>query len=195
LRINGAEIQFIVEEDLFMLDKLLPNVPLLVNWAASGSGAYGGFAFDDEFGTTRYFGFNYCAIGYTAFRFKEFMGNDLAFEIPNTTTRLYARSTSGGTAIWSNTPLLDFQLVQVLIGNAGYEKTYLYPGEILSSRSILQPYEFFWTDVLLVTTTISTSAISFLDENDLRVYFLLSTSGYDSSIILTPYPLNERVEF
>ena len=195
LSINSAEIQFIVEEDLFVLDKLLPNVPLLVDWAAMGSGAYGGFAFDDEFGTTRYFGFNYCAKGYTAFRFKEFMGDNLAFEMPNTKTRLYARQLSGGTAIWSNTSLPDFQFIEVLIGNAGYEKIYLYPSEILSSRSILEPYEFFWTDVLLVTTTISTNAISFLDENGLRIYFLLSISGYDGSIILTPYPLNERVEF
>jgi len=74
IRINGAEIQFIVEEDLFLLDELRPEKPLLVDWFAMGSGAYGGFAFDDESGTTRYFGFNYCAAGFTAFRWKEFDG-------------------------------------------------------------------------------------------------------------------------
>ena len=74
IRINGAEIRFIVEEDLFVLDELHPKKPLLVDWAAMGSGAYGGFAFDDENGTTRYFGFNYCAAGFTAFRWMEFDG-------------------------------------------------------------------------------------------------------------------------
>jgi len=72
LGISGAEIRFIVEEELFALDELHPNTPLLVDWAARGSGAYDGFSFDDEFGVTRYFGFNYCAVGGTAFRFLEF---------------------------------------------------------------------------------------------------------------------------
>jgi len=78
IKINGAEIQFIVEGDLFVLDELRPDMPLLVDWAAMGSGAYGGFAFDDEFGVTRYFGFNYCAAGFTAFRYVEFMADDIA---------------------------------------------------------------------------------------------------------------------
>jgi len=75
IRINGAEIMFIVEADLFALDNLQPNTPLLVDWFAMGSMAYGGFAFDDENGVTRYFGFNYCAAGFTAFRWMEFDGD------------------------------------------------------------------------------------------------------------------------
>jgi len=76
IRINGTEteIVFIVEEDLFVLDKLLPETPFLADWAAVGSRAYGGFAFDDENGIKRYFGFNYCAAGLTAFRYMEFDG-------------------------------------------------------------------------------------------------------------------------
>jgi len=81
IRINGAEIEFIVEEDLFILDELSPNVPFLVDWAAMGSMAYGGFAFDDEDGVTRYFGFNYDARGYTAFRIREFMTNSTTMRI------------------------------------------------------------------------------------------------------------------
>jgi len=74
IRINGAEIMFIIEEDLFFLDELLPETPLLVDWIAMGSMAYGGFALEDENSVTRYFAFNYDAAGYTAFRFREFEG-------------------------------------------------------------------------------------------------------------------------
>jgi len=74
IKINGAEVMFTVEEDLLALDVLLPESPLLVDWVATGSMAYGGFAFDDENGTTRYFAFNYDAKGFTAFRWMEFDG-------------------------------------------------------------------------------------------------------------------------
>jgi len=74
IQISGAEIRFIVEKDLFALDELFPETPLIVDWRAMGSGAYGGFAFDDENGTTRYVGFNYCAVGDNAFRWIEFDG-------------------------------------------------------------------------------------------------------------------------
>lgn len=72
IRISGAEIEFVVEYDIFLLETLLPEIPLMVDWRASGSMAYGGFAFDDENGATRYFAFNYAAMGDTAFRFREF---------------------------------------------------------------------------------------------------------------------------
>ena len=72
LRICGAEIQFVVKEELFAVDTLSPHNPLRVNWFAAGSGAYGGFAFDDQYGTTWHIGFNYCAIGETAFRWRVF---------------------------------------------------------------------------------------------------------------------------
>ena len=58
IKINGAEVMFIVEEDLLALDVLLPETPLLVDWTATGSMAYGGFAFEDENGLIRYFAFN-----------------------------------------------------------------------------------------------------------------------------------------
>jgi hypothetical protein len=190
ISINGAEIQFIVEEDLFVLDELLPNTPLLVDWVALGSGAYGGFAFDDENGVTRYFGFNYDAAGDTAFRFKEFSAYDFVFEFPSIGIRLYTRLLSGGVIIWSNTRLPDFELVEVLVGNAEGEDIYLYPGEVLLSIGALEPGIVFWVDIALSGATIPTSAISFLDEKGVRIYFLLSLSGYDGSIDLALYPLD-----
>jgi len=72
IRINGAEIEFVVEYDIFSLETLLPETPFMVDWRALGSMVYGGFAFDDENGVTRYFAFNYAAMGDTAFRFREF---------------------------------------------------------------------------------------------------------------------------
>jgi len=74
LRISGAEIEFIVERNLFSLDELPYETPLFVDWVARGSGAYSGFAFDDEHGTVRHFAFNYCAAGFSAFRYREFDG-------------------------------------------------------------------------------------------------------------------------
>lgn len=74
LRISGAEIAFIVKSDLFSLDELPPETPLFVDWGARGSGAYSGFSFDDEHGAVRYFAFNYCAAGFSAFRYMEFDG-------------------------------------------------------------------------------------------------------------------------
>ena len=83
IRICGAEILFIVKEDLFLLSELLPETPLLVDWRAIGSMRYGGFALEDESGVTRYFAFNYAASGYTAFRFREFEGGlTLDYDVP-----------------------------------------------------------------------------------------------------------------
>jgi len=86
IKINGEEIMFIVEEDLVALDILLPSTPLVVDWTATGSMAYGGFAFDDENGTTRYFAFNYDAEGLTAFRWMEFDGRFSVFDESQETT-------------------------------------------------------------------------------------------------------------
>jgi len=74
IEINGAEIEFIVEEDLFVIDELAPNTPFVVHWMARGSMPHRGFAFDDENGNSRYFMFHYDARGYTAFSFGEFDG-------------------------------------------------------------------------------------------------------------------------
>ena len=75
IEINGAEIEFIVEEDLFVIDELVPFQPFVVHWMARGSMPHRGFAFDDENGISRYFMFHYDARGYTAFRFGEFYGD------------------------------------------------------------------------------------------------------------------------
>lgn len=74
IEINGAEIELIVEDDLFVIDTLAPSTPFVVHWMARGSMPHRGFAFDDENGITRYFMFHYDARGYTAFSFGEFDG-------------------------------------------------------------------------------------------------------------------------
>ena len=72
IEINGAEVLYIVEEDLFVIDELGAYTPFVVNWMALGSMANRGIAFDDENGITRYFVFHYDARGYLAFFFAEF---------------------------------------------------------------------------------------------------------------------------
>jgi|GEM_PF-3315036 len=79
IEINGAEIEFIVERDLFVLDTLHPEQPLVMTWMARGSAPHRGIAFTDENGLNRYFMFHYDARGVCAFRFAEFTG-DLTLE-------------------------------------------------------------------------------------------------------------------
>ena len=74
IEINGATIEFIVERDIYTLDKLLPEKPFVVSWQARGSSPHRGISFTDENNVTRYFVFHYDARGYSPFRFAEFVG-------------------------------------------------------------------------------------------------------------------------
>jgi len=74
IEINGAVIDFIVEDVLFVIDELAAFQPFVVHWQPRGSSPHRGFAFDDENGVSRYFMFHYDARGHAAFRFSEFDG-------------------------------------------------------------------------------------------------------------------------
>jgi len=82
IEINGAVIEYIVERDVYLLDTLLPENPLVVQWMARGSSPHRGIAFDDENNETRYFVFHYDATGDCWFRFAEFVG-DLTLDCYN----------------------------------------------------------------------------------------------------------------
>ena len=100
-------------------------------------------------------------------------------------------------AIWTDTPLRDFRFIEVLIGEAAQDEDgaiFLYAGETLLSADELLPRRPFVVNVTL-GGGIPTRAMSFLDENDVRLYFLITYSGYDGSVILSPYPLDERLLF
>jgi len=74
IEINGADIEYIVERDIYTLDTLLSEEPLVVAWMPRGSSPHRGIAFEDENDETRYFVFHYDARGYDWFRFAEFVG-------------------------------------------------------------------------------------------------------------------------
>ena len=80
LRVDGSYLEFIVEEDLLVLDELPADTPLFVDWQPTGSMAYAGFALEDEDGITRYFAFNDCLAGDSAFRWREFFGGWIFLE-------------------------------------------------------------------------------------------------------------------
>jgi len=100
-------------------------------------------------------------------------------------------------AIRTDTPLHNFELIEVAIGDSQQHEgmIYLYAGETISSIDVFNPNEPFVFNEPLGGATIPARAIAFLDENDVRRYFLLSISGYDGSILLSPYPLDEKVVF
>ena len=75
IEINGAEIEYIVERDIYILDTLLPKAPLVVQWMARGSSPHRGISFNDENNVPRYFVFHYDARGDCWFRFAEFVGD------------------------------------------------------------------------------------------------------------------------
>ena len=74
IEIDGAEIEFIVRDELHVLDELLPEKPFVATWHARGSMPHRGISFADENNVTRYFAFHYDARGYPYdyFRLQEF---------------------------------------------------------------------------------------------------------------------------
>ena len=73
IKIDGAEIEFVVVEELYFLDELLPDTPFVTTWNARGSMPHRGISFVDENDAVRYFAFHYCARGgYDYFRIQEF---------------------------------------------------------------------------------------------------------------------------
>ena len=103
---------------------------------------------------------------------------------------------SGGEVfvIWVNIPTRNFALIEVSIGQGDEDSIYLYTNRQFHLVTELPPEMPF---VVSASTCggIPTRGISFLDENDEQRYFLLSISGYDGSIELMPYSLDERLLF
>ncbi|MCL2570782.1 MAG: copper amine oxidase N-terminal domain-containing protein [Defluviitaleaceae bacterium] len=194
IKINGAEVMFIVEEDLLVLDILLPETPLLVDWVATGSMAYGGFAFDDENGTTRYFAFNYDAEGLTAFRWMEFDGSLSLYDelqeatMPSATivvqltldTELILESSSyangeGELIFTATTDLHEFELFTVGIVSVSdrwieNEWQPFYVNELLGYQDVL----YRGAPIVVPWQLSSHFGIGFLDEYGIRRNFIIS---------------------
>ena len=102
----------------------------------------------------------------------------------------------GGTVfvIWVNIPVRNFAFIEVSIGQEGEDSIYLYANQQLHLIDELSP-EMPFVVRTFIGCGIPTRGISFLDENDEQRYFLLSTCGLDGSIVLMPYPLDERLLF
>jgi len=97
-------------------------------------------------------------------------------------------------AMWTDTPLRNFEFISVSIGNTYDEMIYLSPSETRFTLDELSPDK----PIILRPTIgggIPNRGITFIDENGIQHYFLLTQNGIDSSVILMHYPLAERVPF
>jgi len=73
IAVDGAEIEFVVCDELYFLDELSPDTPFVTTWNARGSMPHRGISFVDENDVVRYFAFHYDARGdYNYFRIQEF---------------------------------------------------------------------------------------------------------------------------
>ena len=73
LYLNGAEVQFMIERELYALPRLMPGHPLVVEWFPRGSMPHRGISITDENDESRYFVFHYDASGVGAFHLNEFI--------------------------------------------------------------------------------------------------------------------------
>ena len=93
-----------------------------------------------------------------------------------------------------NIPTRNFALIVVGIGQGDEDSIYLYAGRQVHLVDELPP-EIPFVVRACIGGGIPSRAISFLDENDEHRNFLLSRCGIDGSIVLMPYPLDERLHF
>jgi len=149
IEINGAEIQFFAEETLYLLDVILPEEPLLVNWSARGSMPHRGISF--VYGNiTRYFVFHYDARGYEAF---------LLWEFPILRAWSWGEEENEITFM-PNSALRDFKVFD------------------MTNYEVIQIIDEVSPDKLFVTTWsqqgyMPNMGISFIDKNNIRQYFYL----------------------
>ena len=98
-------------------------------------------------------------------------------------------------AIWTDTVIQNFELIEVGLGTWGLGEglLYFYPGQVLHSIPEFTPKRPFALSSHF--GTMPRIAVTFLDENGLRRYFTITLSGVDGSVELSPFDLENNEPF
>ncbi|MCL2376642.1 MAG: hypothetical protein FWC76_04515 [Defluviitaleaceae bacterium] len=167
IEINGAELEFDVENTLHWMDMLLPEDILVVDWFPRGSMPHRGISFMDG-DVTRYFAFHYDARGYYWFRLQEFP-----------ILRAWNWNEDDEITFTPNSTLRDFQVFD------------------MANREVLEVVDEVSPDNRFTTTwnqqgDTPSMGISFIDENNMRQFFYLDMNqrpecGSMGSFVLTHF--------
>ena len=92
--------------------------------------------------------------------------------------------------IWTDATIQNFEFIEVGHGDTGTGMMYFYPGRtlyLIEDFTPARPFSF-----RSHFGTMPGIAITFLDENGVRLYFTIQQSGRDGSLEIMPFPLDER---